>query len=333
MKLPDHIDLQHPMLRQAYAVFTPPIQDLVNNIADWIDQQETGAYIYGPSRFGKTTAIQNYLRDMLIERFGRSVPLVIWNRPYFGGRLSEGRFWRDILRALNCKLADQQGKLTDVYRDQVLSSLMAEAIQAHVQYVVLVIDEGQAISDEELQWLLGLQNELTLRCGIRLTVILVGAHQIGYVFSSLAMTSNRHLAARFLSAYAPFNGLRSAQEIEFALAGYDEDSEWPPSSGTTYTSYFAPEAYARGFRLSDSADLLWQSMIALLPSEVSSVREFPMKHVALSAERALKDIALGVSPDEAVSRQAWIDRLDSLRFSRLMSITVDIPLRKKPGSA
>ena len=321
------------MLRQAYAVFTPPIQDLVNNITNWIDQQETGAYIHGPSRFGKTTAIQNFLRDMLIERFGEPVPLVIWNRPSFGGRLSEGRFWREILRALNCKLADIRGKLTEDYREQVLSSLTAEAIQAHVRYVVLVIDEGQAISDDELEWLLGLQNDLKLRSGIRLSLFLVGAHQIGYVFSSLAMTNNRHLAARFLSADASFHGLRSAKEFEFALAGYDNDSEWPPGSGTTYTSYFAPEAYASGFRLSDSADLLWQSMIALLPSEIDSVREFPMKHVAHSAERALKDLARGVNPDDAVSRQAWVDRLDSLQFSRNMRIVVDMPRKKKASNS
>lgn len=333
MKLPDRIDLAHPMLRQTYAVFTPPIEDLVNNIANWIDQQETGAYIHGPSRFGKTTAVQSFLRDMLMERFGGPVPLIIWNRPSFGGRVTEGRFWREILRAQGCKLADVRGKLTDDYREQVLSSFLAEAIQANVRYVVLVIDESQAISDEELEWLLGLQNELKIRSGIRMSLFLIGAHQIGYVFSSLAMTHNRHLAARFLSADAPFHGLRSAKELEFALAGYDDDSEWPLGSGTTYTSYFAPDAYESGFRLSESADVLWHSMIALLPSEIESVREFPMKHIALSAERALKDIACGMRPDDAVSKKAWIDRLDSLQFSRNMSIVVDTARKKKASNA
>jgi hypothetical protein len=57
-----------------------------------------------------------------------------------------------------------------------------------------------------------------------------------------------------------------------------------------------------------------------------------MKHIALSAERALKDIACGISPDDAVSSKAWIDRLDSLQFSRNMSIVVDAARKKKASN-
>lgn len=326
-RLPDRFSQAHPLLLQKYAVFTPPIDELVSNIANWIDQQVTGAYIYGPSRYGKTTAVRHYLPLMLNEKFGHEIPLVIWSRPLFDKVPSESRFWREILRVLNYELSGARGA-TDVYKDQVVSSLLAEAVRTNVNYVVIIVDEAQGISDAELKWFLALQNDLAID-SVRMSLFLIGAHQMGYIFSSLAMTENRHLAARFLTANAPFHGIRDVREIEFALQGYDEDSEWPIGSGTTYTAYFAPEAYASGFRLADSAPVVWEAMVALLPEAIGFVREFPMKHIALSTERALKEIACGVDVTRSVSRNAWLERLNALDFPRHMSIVVDTLPRKK----
>lgn len=327
-KFPENIDLAHPLLQQQYAVFTPPIEELVGNIANWIDQQTTGAYIYGPSRYGKSTGAHNFLRTMLRERFGCDIPLLIWRRPTFGVGPSEIRFWREILLALGHPLTDVR-KQADEYRAQVLSCLVAETVRTRISYVVIVIDEAQAITDAELKLLMTLQNELLFSRSIRLSVFQIGSHQMGYVFSSLAMTDNRHLAARFYAADAPFHGLRGVDEVRFALQGYDDDSEWPVGSKKSYTAYFAPGAFESGFRLADSATVLWESMVELLPKTTDKIREFPMKYIALSAEQALKEIARGASAVEATDRPAWLERLRKLEFSKYMRIVVDVHRPKK----
>lgn len=321
-KYPDRIDLAHPLLQQQYAVFTPPIEELVSNIANWIDQQTTGAYIYGPSRYGKSTGVENFLRAMLFERFGREMPLLIWTRPSFGVGPTESRFWREILGAMGHLLSEVR-KQADQYREQVISSLVSETVRTRIKYVVLVIDEAQSITDAELKWLLTLQNELVSRHSIRMSVFQIGSHQMGYVFSSLAMTDNRHLAARFYVADAPFHGLRSVDEVKYALQGYDEDSEWPDGSGFSYTAYFAADAYTGGFRLANSSAALWEAMVSLLPVTISKVRQFPMKYIALSAEQVLKDIARGADANDATSLDSWINRLKHLEFSKYMRIVVD----------
>jgi len=48
--------------------------------------------------------------------------------------------------------------------------------------------------------------------------------------------------------HARFHGIRSVNELEYILEGYDEDSEWPDNSGVSYTKYFLSDAFDDGFR-------------------------------------------------------------------------------------
>jgi hypothetical protein len=56
--LPAHVDRDHPINTGRYAIFTPAVDAFAAKLGDWIDSKITGAYIYGPSRFGKTRAIR-----------------------------------------------------------------------------------------------------------------------------------------------------------------------------------------------------------------------------------------------------------------------------------
>ena len=43
--LPSHLDPNHPVLLQEYAVFTPPVHAMAQTIGDWIDQRQPGGYM------------------------------------------------------------------------------------------------------------------------------------------------------------------------------------------------------------------------------------------------------------------------------------------------
>ncbi|WP_456184913.1 ATP-binding protein [Advenella kashmirensis] len=283
---------------------------------------ESGGYIYGPSRYGKSRGLKWFVRVALEERFGFTIPLVTWiRRPDM--HLSEADFWKDLLLASNFSLVDHlkkarnRGAMRDLFRNRMVS--IAES--AGSNYIVLLIDEAQEMTLREWQWLLGLQNVLDYD-GFRLSVFSIGTQQIGYQHDYLAKSGNAHIAARFFVLHSRFHGLRHVDELSFVLEGYDQESEWPTGSGISYLNYFAPNHYRSNHRLSHCAATLWQALSDLLPSGAQQVfkkksteMEIPMKYVALSVEEALWRLADGKEWDEVTNYQSWTEIISATGFT------------------
>lgn len=319
---PSHIDARHPIATQEYAVYTPPISELIDTIGNWMNRMESGGYIYGPSRFGKSRGIKWYVRAALEERFQFSIPLVVWIRRS-DMNVSEAGFWRDLLVASEFRFVDEVKKsgnrsaLRELFRHRMIA--MAKAADSN--YVVLLIDEAQEMTLREWQWLLGLQNILDYD-GFRLSVFSIGTQQIGYQHDYLAKSGNAHIAARFFVLHSKFHGLRDCDELNFVLEGYDRESEWPNESGKSYLNYFAPNHFSNNHRLSQCSAILWQALEDLIPAEVkhnfkrrSMDVEIPMKHVALSVEEALWRLAGDQDWDEVTGYESWIEIISQTGFA------------------
>ena len=310
---PSHIAAEHPIATQEYAVYTPPISELIETIGEWINRMESGGYIYGPSRFGKSRGVKWYVRTALEERFKNAVPLVIWVRRA-DMNASESDFWRDLLLASNFHFDKSNSRkpraeLRELFRSRMIA--LARAAQSN--YVVLLIDEAQDMTMREWQWLLGLQNVLDYD-GFRLSVFSIGTQQIGYQHDYLAKSGNSHIAARFFVLHSRFHGLRDVDELGFVLEGYDRESEWPNGSGKSYLNYYAPWHFSANRRLSQCSAELWQALADLLPDEVKrrfghkgGEIEIPMKHVALATEEVLWRLADGKDWDEATCYESWCE--------------------------
>lgn len=325
-KLPLHIDRQHPVVQQEYAIFTPPIAEMANTLGDWIDQQKPGGYIYGPSRFGKSRGIKWHVRSILGERFGANIPLHFWTRPP-DSQISENEFWQDLLVATGHRYAKNRSTRGD--RRRVLQEfLISSAKISGGNYVVLLIDEAHAMTVREWTWMLGLHNALDWD-GYRLSVFSVASHQMGYQYQLLARADYAHVAARFLVAHWPFPGLASEDEIEFVLQGYDTVSEWPRGSGVSYLAHFAPAAFARGERLATCASKVWRVLDALLPPNYTGDPSFPMLHVSGAIEKTLFSLAQGTDWEEATSETAWLEALAETQFTDHMRlISAAMPRRR-----
>jgi hypothetical protein len=48
---------------------------MVDQLASWIDNQVEGATIYGPSRFGKSSAVDHWVQTLLSQRYKSAVPM------------------------------------------------------------------------------------------------------------------------------------------------------------------------------------------------------------------------------------------------------------------
>ncbi|MGO4332574.1 hypothetical protein [Cupriavidus sp. M-11] len=93
--LPERIDPRHCIVTKQYAVYTPPMHEMIKQVGDWIEQQRPGSYVYGASRLGKTRCVQWYVAKVLEERFKAAVPLVVWNRRP-DSQTSEAGLWHQI---------------------------------------------------------------------------------------------------------------------------------------------------------------------------------------------------------------------------------------------
>lgn len=255
LNLPPHVDAKHPVLLQEYAVFTPPVAEMAAKLGDWIEQQQPGGYIFGPSRFGKSRGVKWHLREILNERFAATLPLYIWVRPA-DSHASETGFWKSWLTAVNHRYQTGRRGATE-WRTVFREFLISAALSAGATLVVLIVDEAQDMTVREWKWLLGLQNTLDWE-GFRLSVFSIASHQMGYQYELMGHADHAHVAARFLVAHWPFPGLSSEAELAFVLQGYDTESEWPKGSGVSYLAHFAPAAFERGERLARSAAIFWR---------------------------------------------------------------------------
>lgn len=300
----------HPITTQEYAVYTPPMDAMIETIGNWIDQRVTGGYIYGPSRFGKSRTVKWYVRAELEARFKGKLPLIVWIRKDTQV-MGEAEFWNMLLLAAKYEFVDpRKPKKKSIARFLFSEHLQTLARSSRCNYVVLIIDEAQRLSTDELTWLMGVQNELDNE-GIRLTTVQVGSHVLGYVPDYLARTGYAHVTARFFAQDAAFQGIRSIEGLKYVLNGYDVDSEWPKESGISFLQFFAPDAFTEGRRLATHASALWEAFSELRPPELKKGKlahipvELPMKHIAVTVESILKDLATGKDWD-SVMEQAYL---------------------------
>lgn len=316
--LPEHIDPRHCIVTKQYAVYTPPIHEMIVHIGDWIDQQRPGGYIYGASRLGKTRGIQWYLADVLQERFKGVLPLVVWNRRP-DSQVNETDFWHQLLVASHFQFVNPAKPIKKTQAIYLCKErFITIAKNAQRNYVVLLIDEAQDVTFKEWKWLVGLQNQLDYE-GYLLSVFSVGTHQLGYQHEYLAATGNAHMAARFMAAHARFHGLRSMDELEYVLNGYDIDSEWPQGSKVSFLQYFSPVDFSAGRRLAKSAPQFWKALVDLTPQSIRQL-EFPMQHIASAVESTLFQLTRGGEWDEATCYDTWLENLARANFSDHMRI-------------
>lgn len=253
--------------------------------------------------------------------------------------MGEAEFWHELLLAAKYEFIDPcKPKKKVVARFLFSEHLQTLARSSLGSYVVLIIDEAQRLSTNELIWLMGLQNELDDE-GIRLTLVQIGSHVLGYVPDYLARTGYAHVTARFFAQDAAFHGLRGVEELRYVLNGYDVYSEWPKNSGISFLQHFAPNAFFEGRRLAGHASDLWDAFYELRPPDLKQGKmaripfELPMKHVAVTVESILKNLASGKDWDSVMNKAYLLNIIAETKFTDFLRRQLPPQLPKYVKSA
>lgn len=304
----------HPVLEREYTLPTPMMQRTYSIIRERVWARRTGIVFYASPRMGKTRCAMA-IKELISAEFPRIYVTLLSARR--SSRPTDAHMFRLILEAENHALS---GRATaDVLFDNARSDIRVKISgTGGVQYVLL-IDEMQLLNDTDLQQLVCFHNGLEL-ANIKMTTISFAQPEILHRRSALMTSNDRQIIARFLSEPLPFEGCSSRTELALLLKAYDVASEYPESSGWSYTRFFFPLAFREGFRLEHYAAPIWR--VLTQAAGLGSNGMIPMEHICLTIEHLLlalrkQDCANFVISDEDIGNAVGSSNL--LAFSTLMN--------------
>ena len=292
----------HPIETGNYRIATPAIQSFYDLVVRCLRYRITGALAYGPSRIGKTRAIE-YLRLLLAQTHPKitTYHAQAEHKP----RHAEGPFFANLLEAVGYPEPD--GGSNPAKRMRLINKIKEACARNGSGSVVLFCDEAQRYDENEYEWLRDVHDHLD-RLHIRLFTFLVGQQELLAVKTALQRARKTQIVARLMVEELAFHGVRNATEVATCLAGYDQ-TNYPRASDWTFTRFYLRQAVGSGYRLSDNAATLWGAFERLhhkhgLPGDL----EIPMESFVRAVEIVLKDSELrdacGYRPETALWNEA-----------------------------
>ena len=276
----------HPLVTGNYRIATPAIEAFHELVTRCLRYRIMGALIYGPSRIGKTRAIE-YVRLMLARQHPKMTTFHAQceHKP----RHAEGPFFVNLLEAVGDHTPN--AGTNPAKRMRLTLRIREAAARAGSSTVLLFCDEAQRYNENEYEWLRDVHDALD-RQHIKLFTFLVGQEDLLAQKTALQVAGKTQIVARLMVEEFAFCGIRNAEDIATCLDGYDQTA-YPEGSQWSFTRFYVPQAFDAGYRLIDDAGLLWQAFEAAhhkasLPGRL----EIPMESFARAVEIVLKDSEL-----------------------------------------
>ena len=292
----------HPIESGNYRIGTPAIEAAYTLIKQCLNHRITGALIYGPSRIGKTRAIE-YLRLLMAQQNPKVTTYHVQaeHKP----KHAEGPFFTSLLEAVGCPDPDRGSN--PAKRLKLISRIKDACARNGSGVVVMFFDESQRYGENEYEWLRDVHDHLD-RINIRLFAFLIGQEGLRAVKTTFQQENKTQIVARLMVEELRFHGLRDAADTATCLQSYDTTC-FPKGSDWSFTRFFAPVAVAAGYKLADDAQALWNAFEDLhnksnLPGEL----EIPMESFARAVEITLKSCwdrdPVNLRPDRALWESA-----------------------------
>ncbi len=243
----------HPLFNplQLY-LETRTFQQVRDTVQRWIWVGSTGGLITGTARVGKSTAFKK-LATQLVTRGGIAIPTC-----YMFVRRRDQHTVASIFRrmCLSVGLRATQRDIADDMSERMVHYLSDRAAEANCSQAVLIVDEMQRLSLEQLEACTELYDALT-DLGILLTVIFVGNDPGCWnLVRRIQEPENQHIRSRFFSQGCTYPGLTSESEVKYCLSQYDTLRY--PTDGPSYSGYFLEKAVADGWRFASLSTDLWR---------------------------------------------------------------------------
>ena len=192
----------HPLVTGNYRIATPAIEAFYELIVRCLRYRVMGALIYGPSRIGKTRAIE-YVRLLLARNYPRmtSYHAQCEHKP----RHAEGPFFANLLEAVGDP--DPNAGSNPSKRMRLTLRIREAAARAGSGTVLLFCDEAQRYNDNEYEWLRDVHDALD-RQQIKLFTFLVGQQELLAQKTAMQVAGKTQIVARLMVDELAFYGIR-----------------------------------------------------------------------------------------------------------------------------
>lgn len=250
LEIPRPVDPSlHPLVTGNYRIATPAIDAFYELVVRCLRYRIMGALIYGPSRIGKTRAIE-YVRRLLARNYPRitSYHAQCEHKP----RHAEGPFCANLLEAVGDP--DPNAGSNPSKRMRLTLRIRQAASIGGSGVVLLFCDEAQRYDDNEYEWLRDVHDGLD-RQQIKLFTFLVGQQELLSQKTAMQVAGKTRIVARLMVEELAFYGIRNAEDVATYLNGYDQTA-FPEGSRWSFTRFYVPQAFDAGYRLVSDADTL-----------------------------------------------------------------------------
>ncbi len=307
----------HPIYTNDAILPTRALEACVNAIKQWDDNLLPGGIVFGRQRHGKSFTIE-YMMANIILILGRPVPvalLIAWKQ---NERVSETRFYTELLDALDYEFSEAMS-FTKLRR-RTIGFMEQKARDLGAREFLLFIDEAQELSESAYRYLIKCHNELARR-NIRLIVILVGQPNLESIRSNMIDEKKREIVGRFMTGVHELTGIKDLSDLTRMYQSIDIESEYPVGSGSSYTRYFIGKAFDNNFRLANNSERVWHFIekslrdIGLsLPRQISMQAIMSLTRYLLIELSALDDADLELT-DKMIE--------DAIDYAALLQLQTD----------
>ncbi|MDN4603833.1 MULTISPECIES: ATP-binding protein [Paenibacillus] len=297
----------HPIEVGFYKLPTKEVVRLMENIKKIVTNRLPGMIVYGRPRLGKTTALKFALEN-LPNYLQSPIPIFIANSNSYRVP-SEEKFYSDLLYDFNFPFVARRkpGEM----RNQIVNLLKEKAETSGTRRVIVIMDEGQNLTEAHYQWLIDIYNQLD-RSRISMSVICVGQEELLTRRTFFLGQRKSQIIGRFMTHEHRFFGITSQGDIKSVLRCYDsaEISEYPENSNCSFTQYFFPEGYEKGQRLEKDTNIIYRHFTDLRKQHgVTSKLEIPMEYFTYAVENALKIYGTHGEKLEWITSQQWLEAI------------------------
>ena len=238
---------------RAFLIKTEPSIRFFSHLHRWLTTGMLGAIVYGRPRLGKTSAARWVLRAVS-QKIGAVPWIEIPTRKQH--LTSERGFFQHLLHCAHNKYY-KKGTGAD-RRDRFKEVLIARARRSPLRTVILFFDEAQLLEEIHYSWLMNISNEVEME-GYRVFCLLVGQHQLSNRRGAFLSEGLEEIVGRFMTEEWAFPGIESFEDFKACLVEFD-DVVYPANDDKPFVANFAPKAHQSGWRLKDTATMMWNEI-------------------------------------------------------------------------
>jgi len=299
----------HPVRTRRYTIITPMMDKQIGEFVGWVRNGVPSGMIPGDPRIGKTK-----LRRTAALELPKFYPGIVIVSMIARGYVvpSERVFFGDLLRAIRHKMCTEG---TAAQRRDRLTQRIVQMVRSSGQgRAVLLIDQAHKLQELHYEWLIDFHDEISEQ-GVELFVFLFGQKELTAISDEFRRTGKTQIIGRFMVDRLDYHGIRSLAEMKACLEAYDEHAKYPEDTDWTYTRYFFPDAYARGWRLAQHAKTFFKAFEEVRAYSPGPGRlEIPMQNFVRTVERFLLEAQVTKANEPVLSQAQIIEYVLSTAF-------------------